>query len=548
MTFDPEAFRRQFPLFSAPENKTLVYLDNAATTQKPATVIDAVADFYRQTNANAHRASHRLGRQATNIIEAARAATAQFIGAACEQEIVFTRGATEAINLVAHGLSGQFHRGDEILLTQAEHHANLIPWQALAQRQGLTLKFLPSHKGVPEFHRVGEFIGPKTKLFACTAASNVLGFKTPLQTLKTELADTDIYWLLDGAQLLPHERLNVADIGCDYLVASAHKCYGPSAVGFLWGRAPLLDQLEAWQLGGQMVASVQLHTSQFQPAPLRFEAGTPALAALAGMKALWEFWQSIDRPGLQLHEQTLLRRLHEGLRAIDGITLFSAQQDNVGVVSFGAEAVDDASFAWWLDGHDIAVRAGHHCAQPLLRSLDQSGSLRASLAGYTTQQEVDCLLERVDEGVRALKQTNSVSVASTLPISTDLSQFSIAGLEQQPGWQKKYRLLMHWGQQVPDHQRLRVLANKVTGCESDTWLDGESVDGRWHFSIDSDATVVKGLGVVLLLLVQGKTRADILALDIHQQFQSLSLQRHLSPSRMNGLLALWQRIQVLVAG
>jgi SufS family cysteine desulfurase len=546
MTFKPEAFRRQFPLFCAPENQSLVYLDNAATTQKPASVIDAVADFYRQTNANAHRASHRLGRQATDIIEAARMATAQFIGAASAQEIVFTRGATEAINLVAQGLSEQFYRGDEILLTQAEHHANLIPWQSLAQRQGLTLKFLPSVNGVPEFHRLGEFIGPKTKLFACTAASNVLGFKTPLQRLKAELADTGIYWLVDGAQLLPHEGLNVADIGCDYLVASAHKCYGPSGVGFLWGRARLLDQLAPWQLGGQMVASVELHTSHYQLAPLRFEAGTPPLAAIAGLKALWEFWQSIDRPGMHLHEQSLLRRLHKGLAAMDGITVFSALENNVGVVSFSAEAVDDASFAWWLDGHDIAVRAGHHCAQPLLQSLGQSGSVRASLAGYSTQQEVDYLLERVEEGLRTLAHSNSVSVASTLPESTDLSQFSMAQLEQQPGWQKKYRLLMRWGQQVPEQPRLRVPANKVTGCESDTWLDGQSVDGQWQFSIDSDATVVKGLGVVLLLLVQGKTRQEILALDIHQQFQSLSLQRHLSPSRMNGLLALWQRIQTLV--
>ncbi|WP_317930341.1 aminotransferase class V-fold PLP-dependent enzyme [Halioxenophilus sp. WMMB6] len=550
MTFDPSAFRGQFPIFQQPENRQWIYLDSAATSQKPAQVIDAIADYYRTANANAHRASHRLGRKSTEIIEAARAAQARFVGAHSAAEVIFTRGATESLNLLAQSLGAQLQAGDEILLTQAEHHANLVPWQMLAQRTGVQLRFLPSDNGVPEFDQLSQWLNPRTKIFSCCAVSNVLGFRAPLATIREQLAGSGVTWIVDAAQLLAHGPVDVQAIGCDFLVGSAHKFYGPSGIGLLWGRGELLTGLAPWQGGGQMVAQVTQQESQYQAGPLKFEAGTPSLAAIAGLLATLAFWQQQDVVGLHDYEQQLLQRLYAGLASLPNVYILSPRVDNVGIVSFWLSGVDADALALLLDQQDIAVRTGHHCATPLLASLNLSHCLRISLCAYNTPAEVDRLLQALAESLALLADADqapvdsrpAIAVESSGRVLVDLNPCDLAQLRAAGGWQNRYRMLLRWSKQLPEQPWLRSEALQVEGCEAATWLWAECVDGQCRFYIDSEANVVKGLAVLLLLHIQGQPAVWIQQWDIDALFNELQLQRHLSPSRVNGFYALWQAV------
>ncbi len=562
--FDVKTFRAQFPIFQHAENASLVYFDNAATTQKPACVIEAISDYYRRYNANAHRSSHRLGRLCTELIEQTRKDLSRFVGAASAQNIVFSRGATDAINTIAHGLASQINAGDEILLTRAEHHANLVPWQRLAQRSGATLVFLPSVNGQPDFNCLEQFITPKTRLFCCTAASNVLGVVAPFEQIKNVLQSHHVLWLLDAAQLLAHGPVNVEQMGCDFLVGSAHKFYGPTGIGFFYARTSALELLQPSQFGGQMVSAVSLESSEFQSGPLKFEAGTPPIAEIAGLQACLDFWQQQDVAALNTYEQELLHCLMTALKKISQVTVLSNAKNNIGIVSFTVSGLQSQELAIWLDEQDIAVRAGYHCATPLLTDAGIEDCLRVSLCAYNTVAEVDRLIECLIHAIEELsgevnvidqndKSPNLLNSSTHLLNSNphywqeltpiDLSDCQLEDLYQKRDWQKRYKLLLQWSKVLPSQPTIRTQQHKVEGCEADTWLLCLERNGVCCLFIDSTANVVKGLAIVLLLHLQNKPKQTILNWHIEAVFERLQLSRYLSESRVNGFNALWQQIK-----
>jgi SufS family cysteine desulfurase len=544
MKFSAEAFKRQFPLFSQPENRHLVYLDNAATTQKPQLVIDAVRDFYLHSNANTHRSSHRLARRATEMLEQVRSKSARFLNAASEREIIFTRGATEALNLLANSLCAQLQPGDEILLSTAEHHANIVPWQMMAQRYGLNLRYLPDIAGIPQFERLPEVLNERSKIVSLTGGSNALGLRPDLELLAEQLRGRDLVWIVDAAQLAAHESIDVQKIGCDFLVCSAHKFYGPSGIGLLYGREQLLNAMPPWQGGGEMIAEVDLFSSRYAQLPHKFEAGTSSLAAIAGLGAAIDFLCAQDRAAIAAHEQHLLQWLHRQIEALPGLRSLSQAQHNLGVLALVPENGTAVDLMHWLDEKDIAVRVGHHCAQPLIRAAGQAATVRVSLAAYNTQADVEAFVDAVRE---YLSQIDLLEPKKMAPekIATqegrhadDFSALQIERLASQRNWQERYRELLNWGKSISAKPQIRQPQSLVRGCESDAWLVHRMEGERHYFALDSDSRVVKGLGALLLSQIDGKTAAEIHALDLTQLFTELGLARHLSQSRSNGFYAL----------
>ena len=565
-SFDPQTFKAHFPLFQQAENQKLVYLDNAATTQRPSSVIQAVSGFYTHYNANTHRSSHRLARAATDMVERTRAAAARFVNAAKVEELIFCRGATEALNLLAHSLGASLKPGDEILLSRAEHHANLVPWQLMAERHKLVLRYLPEgvipgSGGQPDEERVGEFLTSRTKILSLTAGSNALGFAVDIQKVSRVIKGSACLLVVDGAQLSAHQTIDVQVLGCDFFVCSAHKFYGPTGVGLLYGRKSLLDHMPPWQGGGEMISHVELEKSDWAEVPHRFEAGTAPLGAIAGLEAALQFLSSFDRAAMALHERALCCHLHRGLTSVAGIEVLSKENNNLGIAAFVPKGnVSAADLGHGLDIHDIAVRVGHHCAQPLIDSVGQGATVRASIAAYNTIEDVDRLLVCIRSTLNELDDTGpadelagqtltgkSNSVVETESATDNLVSLSLADLLAINDWQGRYRQLLKWGALIQPKPSIRVDENKINGCESDTWLDWECRQGLVFFVVDSDSRVVRGLGALLLVLVNGKSAADIVGLNLDEVFLRLGLQQHLSPSRSNGFYAMVSEV-LKVAG
>jgi len=548
--FDAAAFRSQFPLFGQAENAQLVYLDNAATTQKPRPVIDAIADFYLHANANAHRSSHRLARAATSMLEQAREKVARHIKAQGADEIVFCRGATEGLNLLASSLTQQLQAGDEILLSVAEHHANLVPWQMAAQRHGLVLTFLPLQddgNGLA-IERIAEFLTPRTRIVSLTAASNALGFVVDIAQVANQLRGNNVLLVVDAAQAMAHTDIDVQQWNCDFLVCSAHKFYGPTGIGFVYGRRHHWQNLPPWQGGGEMIEAVTLEQSRYAAPPYRFEAGTSALAEIAGLGAAIDFLATLPRAALHQHEQQLVQRLHTGLQALDWIELISSPRDNVGIAAFRprvSSGLSSEDLAAWLDGHDIAVRCGSHCAQPLVRQL-AGAWLRASVAGYNSVADIERLLACVAAAplqvpLAIIEATNEATNEATTGAfgQDDLAGLDIALLRNARGWQARYGLLLQWGDaRLASKPELRSDAFLVRGCETQAWLAHWQEGASHRFAIDAEARVIRGLGVLLLLLIDGRSSAEIGAIDLPAAFDELGLARHLSASRVNGFQSL----------
>jgi len=547
MTFDPQQFKQAFPLFAQAENQRLVYLDNAATTQRPQCVLDAIIHFYTHSNANTHRSSHRLARAATEMVEAVRVKLAAFVHAADAREMIYTRGATEALNLLASSIGQTLQDDDEIILSAAEHHANLVPWQMLAQRKKIKLRFLPVDSlGRPDITQLPVLLNERTRLLSITAASNVLGCRTDLEAFGEILAQHPCQWLLDASQLLAHEAVDVQALGCDYLVGSAHKFYGPTGIGFIYGRAAALAALPPWQGGGEMITRVTLEGSEFAALPHRFEAGTSALASIAGLGAALDFLQGFDRVAIHKHESELLKYLHSELEKIPHLRLLSQPEGNLGLAVF----VPSDNCAWsaldiahWLDEQDIAVRVGQHCAQPLVAQLGVPSALRVSLAGYSTAENIERLLNALRHLPLDVAEVGTAALSASSTDSEDIFDCAVLdglGLSElaDQGWQQRYRRLMKWGDKLPEQPALRRAENLVQGCESAAWLKHRCVNGYHEFAIDSEARVVRGLSVLLLLLVQGRRSEDISRTELQQTFAGYGLDKHLSVSRSNGFAAL----------
>lgn len=543
MTFNSTAFKQQFPLFSHAENAQLVYLDNAATTQRPQCVIDAMSDFYSRYNANTHRSSHRLARAATSMVEMVRGQAADFLNARAHDEIIFTRGATEALNLLSQSLAKNLRPGDQIVLSAAEHHANLVPWQMVANQYQLELRFLPDVQGEPQLDKLPQLLTEKTKVVALSAASNALGFRIAVEWIKPLLPDA-CQLVVDASQRLAHDVVDVQAWDCDFLVGSAHKFYGPTGIGLLYGRAESLAKLPPWQGGGEMISRVTLESSEYAAAPHRFEAGTSSLAAIAGLGAALTFLQSQNREAMATYESHLNRYLHSELTRLTQtlpIKLLTSHNNNVGIAALVCRPESSLSvsdIADWLDQHDIAVRVGHHCAQPLMDSLGQAGSLRVSLAAYNNRDDVDALIHALERLPFESREIPASSTEGGEWLGDDLSSVSLDELANQPSWQKRYRQLTRWANLLQPKPEIRCETNRVHGCESEVWMVHQQQGDRHCFAIDTDSRVIQGLSVLLLVLLDNRTAEEIRSVDVNQTFVELGLEKYLSESRSNGFRAL----------
>ncbi len=397
---DIDGIRADFPILgtAARDGRPLVYLDNAATSQKPRQVIDAVSRFYASENANIHRGLHFLSERATAAFDVAREKVARFLGAGSPSEIVFTRGTTEAINLVAQSWGRTSLRpGDEVLVTEMEHHANLVPWQVVCEQTGAAFRAVPiTDRGELNLDAFDRLLTDRTRLFAVGHVSNALGTMNPVRELAVRARARGALVLVDGAQSAPHFPIDVAELGCDFFACSGHKLFGPTGIGVLYGRKAILDEMPPWQTGGDMVERVTLEGSTWAPPPARFEAGTPPIAEVIGLAAAIDY---VERVGLDVighREGELLGRATELVRAIPGVRLVGTAREKAAVLSFVLDGVHPHDVGTVLDDEGVAVRAGHHCAQPVMRRFGVPATVRASFAFYNTADEIDALVRGVE--------------------------------------------------------------------------------------------------------------------------------------------------------
>ncbi|MCL4103689.1 UNVERIFIED_CONTAM: hypothetical protein GTU68_059768 [Idotea baltica] len=399
--FNIEKIRADFPILSRKiGNKPLAYLDSGATAQKPKAVIDKLSHFYEFENANIHRGVHYLSMNATNEYDEARETIAKAIGAPQIEEVIFTRGATESINLIANGLSETLVEGDEIIITLMEHHANFVPWQILAKKKGLVLKFANvTDSGEVDIDHWKSLFSPKTKLASFTHVSNALGTINPVKEMTAFAKEaSDALVLIDGAQAVPHGKLNIAEIGCDFYVFSGHKVFGPDGIGILWGRSELLNDFQPYQSGGDMIERVSVSGTTFRQIPERFEAGTPNISGAIGLAAAFDYMENeVGWEAAEAHEQSILKYATERLSEIDGLHIRGTASEKVGVISFTMDSAHPHDIGTILDTGGVAIRAGHHCAQPLMEHYKIAGTARASLAFYNNREDIDALITGLEK-------------------------------------------------------------------------------------------------------------------------------------------------------
>ncbi|NQZ30156.1 MAG: cysteine desulfurase [Oceanospirillaceae bacterium] len=396
MSFDVYEIRQQFPILSRTvHNKPLVYLDNAATTQKPQVVIDALVDYYSNYNSNVHRGAHSLADEATRKYEGARDTIAEFIQANNRREVIWTTGTTESINIVAHGLAQMLTCDDQVLVTEMEHHANLVTWQQACKASGASLVIAPiDDDGELIIDQYLALINNNTRLAALPHASNALGSLNPIKELTTEIkkrSDNSALVLIDGAQGIAHSLVNVQEIGCDFYAFSSHKLYGPTGIGVLWGKEQLLESWPVWQTGGEMIAEVTYTDAKWNTLPYRLEAGTPNIAGVIGFGAAVSWYAKLDLKAVLAHEEKVLSYATQLAADFTGLTVIGSAAKKVPVLSFVMDRGHPADIGFILDRQGVAIRTGHHCAEPLMNRLNIPGTARASFALYNTCEEVDAL-------------------------------------------------------------------------------------------------------------------------------------------------------------
>ena len=407
--YDVYALRKQFPLLQELVNKhPLVYLDNAASTQKPLCVLEASRDYYEHTNANIHRGVHSLSQKATSAHEAARQTVADFLHAPSAKEVIFTSGCTESINLVAEVLqrSGKIQAGDEVLISQLEHHSNIVPWQFLCQATGAQLKILPLKKsGEWDLDALPKLLSSHTKVVALSQVSNALGIINPVKEViaQAKQMNPEVITLIDGAQSVAHLIIDVLDLGCDFFAFSGHKIYAPTGIGVLWGREALLNDLPPWKGGGEMIAHVSFEKTTFNELPFKYEAGTPNIEGAIALAEALRFVQNLGIETIEAHEEKLALSCLNHLRTLPGLTIIGESAHRAGVVSFIVEGVHPYDLGVLLDQMGIAVRTGHHCCQPLMEHYGIVGTVRVSFALYNTEEEVECFLESLKKALSMLR-------------------------------------------------------------------------------------------------------------------------------------------------
>jgi cysteine desulfurase/selenocysteine lyase len=405
-TFDVQKVRRDFPILTQKiHGKPLVYLDNAATTQKPQAVIDAMVRSYAEDNANIHRGVHLLSERATRAYEDAREKVQKFLNAADLREIIFVRGTTEAINMVAQTFGrANIGEGDEVLITEMEHHSDIVPWQLICEEKGAQLKVIPiTDAGELRMDLVDELLTDRTKIVAVVHVSNSLGTINPITTIVEKAHARGIPVLVDGAQAVAHMPVDVQALGCDFYAMSGHKLFGPTGIGVLWGRLPLLEKMPPYQGGGDMISAVSFKKTTYNVVPNKFEAGTPNIAGSVGLGAAIDYLNGIDFAAMQAHEDELLAYGTKALTAVPGIRMVGTASKKASILSFVMEDVHPHDIGTILDQEGVAIRTGHHCTQPLMERMSVPATARASLALYNTKEEIDAL-------VRALARVREIFV------------------------------------------------------------------------------------------------------------------------------------------
>jgi cysteine desulfurase/selenocysteine lyase len=403
---DIKSIREQFPILQVKvHNKPLVYLDNAATSQKPRSVIEALKNYYESYNANIHRGAHYLAAKATEIYEQTRQKVAEFLNAKSSDEIIFTRGTTEGINLVASTFGRKFiNEGDEIIISTMEHHSNIVPWQMLCEEKGAILKVIPINQaGEIIFEEYEKLLSPRTKLVSVVHISNALGTINPIKQMIAKAHEIGAKFLVDGAQGAVHLEIDVQDLDCDFYAFSGHKVYAPTGIGALYGKREILEAIPPYHGGGEMIKEVSFEKTTYNDLPFKFEAGTPNIADVIAFAKALDFVNEIGKSNIAAHEQKLLEYATQRICEIEGLKIVGTAQEKASVISFVFEDIHHADVGTLLDTQGIAVRTGHHCTQPLMKYLGLSGTTRASFAVYNTFEEIDTLIAGLQKAVKMLR-------------------------------------------------------------------------------------------------------------------------------------------------
>jgi cysteine desulfurase/selenocysteine lyase len=556
--------RQQFPIFQQQnDEKPWVYFDNGATTQKPQSVIDTVNRFYSQQNANVHRASHRVATATTDMFEQTRKDVAAFLNATHHKEVIWTKGTTESINLIASVLAkGHLASGDEIVLSALEHHANIVPWQQIANEQGLRLKIIPvDEKGVLKLDNIKDFITNKTALVAISHVSNALGNINPLDIIIAQAKKHGALTFIDGAQAIAHLPVDVQALDCDFYAFSGHKVFGPTGVGVLYGRQVLLDGLPPYQMGGEMIEKVSFSGTTFQGLPFKFEAGTPNIAGVLGLGAALAFVRH-HQASIYAQEQELFTALVDGLQQIQGIRLWGELHNSICIQSFTVEGVNNQDIGVLLSEHNIALRVGHHCAMPLMEALGIDGTVRVSLSCYNTLEEITHFLNVLSSVIKTLHPERLTAVSPLPKLTAEVEQFDsrqgqtvdnqlnfaamplALTIREARSWDEIYRQIMLAGKRLN-----KLLAEdqigqyEVMGCESQVWLKCEIRDGHLMLAAHSSSKIVRGLLAIIFEPLAQLSVRQIKEFNLLTYFDSLGLGKHVSQSRGNGLQAVIDKIQ-----
>jgi cysteine desulfurase/selenocysteine lyase len=563
VAFDAERVRQDFPILRQKvHGKPLVYLDNAATTQKPKAVIEAIRRYYERDNANIHRAVHELSQRATREYESARGKVQRFLNAASAREIIFVRGTTEGINLVTQTFGRQNVRaGDEIIVSHMEHHSNIVPWQMLCEEKGAQLRVVPiNDRGEFLFEEYEKLLSARTRLVAVVHVSNSLGTVNPVRRIAEAAHRRGVPVLVDGAQAVAHLKLDVQELDCDFYAFSGHKLYGPTGIGILYGREELLKAMPPYQGGGDMISAVTFEKTTYAELPNKFEAGTPDIAGAVGLGAALDYVEKLGRDSIAAHEERLLHLALDKLRQVPGVRVFGPVSARAAVISFVIEEppLSALDVGTRLDLEGVAVRTGHHCCQPVMDRFGVAGTVRASIAFYNTVEDVDRFVAAVQKVVREA----AAHARPVQPVPYEVKYApAVAGSPQEAAeeladlfsffddWGERYEQIIELGHKIPPMpDALKMEANRVHGCQSTVFISARKRPGTedvLEFVADSDADLVRGLIAILEKVYSGQHAAEILSFDVEGFFARLGLDQHLTLGRRNGLAAMVQRIRKL---
>jgi len=564
--FDVESIRAQFPILKRKvHGKPLIYFDNAATTQKPQMVIDALRRYYESENANVHRGVHALSQEATAAYELAREKVARFINAEQARQIVFTRGTTEGINLLAATYGRKFLKaGDEIVLSAMEHHSNIVPWQMLAEEVGAKIRVIPMNdRGELMMEEFDRLLSDRTKIVSIVHLSNSLGTVNPIRQIIEKSHKRGAVVVVDGAQWVAHAPLDVRELDADFYAFSAHKLYGPTGIGVLYGKAKLLEEMPPYQGGGDMISSVTFQKTTYAALPHKFEAGTPHVAGAIGLGAAIDFVNSIGLPIIARHEQELLEHGTRLLSQIPRVRIIGTAREKAGVISFVVQdpPLSALDVGMRLDAEGIAVRTGHHCCQPVMDRLNIAATARASFAMYNTKGEIELLaaslrrivaaesaMPRSQERIHAVSDFEGLQYPSpAAPSPQAAADELIETFDFLKTWEQRYELLNDLGEQLPPMpEELKTDSNLVHGCQSIVHLFARkrpNTPDIIDFLASSNAIIVRGLVALLLRVYSGQSAKAILAFDDKAFIQRLGLDKNTTMFRRTGLEGMIKRIR-----